>query len=592
MNQETRKCQNCKSEFIIEPEDLDFYKKMSVPLPTFCWQCRMQRRLTIRNERSLYKRVCELCKKEIVSVYSPEKKMCVYCPECYRSDKWDVFSYGREYDFNKPLFEQLDTLFREVPRPATNETNLINCSYCEDCVNCKNCYLVFGGYHCEDALYSYTPIFSKNVIDITLVNRSETVYEVSNLYGSYNVSFAHAADECLDSVFLYDCKGLKDCFGGINLRNKKYVIFNKQYSKKGYFEELKNWDIGSYAKLQEAKQRFQELYYATPRRFAFTKNAVNVSGNNISNAKNCHYCFSITEGCENLKFVHLAGLAFKDSCDAWAAGEKSHLLYEVTGCIGGEKVMFTNNTHHCIDVQYSNKCYHSSNLFGCAGIKKKNHCIFNKQYSKDEYHKLLPKIIEQAKKVPYVDARGREYRYGEFFPIEHMPIAYNESNAYEHFPMTAAEAAQQKYPWYIEPERNYKIDIRPAELPDHINDVSDNIIGKVIGCEHAGKCNERCTTAFKITARELDFYRQTKIALPRLCPNCRHAQREGRRNGMLELHHRRCQCAGSKSDNNVYQNIAEHFHGADHCPNEFETPFSPEREEIIYCESCYNSEIL
>ena len=44
------------------------------------------------------------------------------------------------------------------------------------------------------------------------------------------------------------------------------------------------------------------------------------------------------EGAENLKFVYMAGLAFKDSYDAWGAGEKSQLLYEVTGCAGGERV--------------------------------------------------------------------------------------------------------------------------------------------------------------------------------------------------------------------------------------------------------------
>ncbi len=28
------KCQNCHQEFIIEPEDFDFYEKIQVPAPT------------------------------------------------------------------------------------------------------------------------------------------------------------------------------------------------------------------------------------------------------------------------------------------------------------------------------------------------------------------------------------------------------------------------------------------------------------------------------------------------------------------------------------------------------------------------------
>jgi hypothetical protein len=589
---ETRACQNCKVQFTIEPEDFEFYKKLGVPAPTFCWRCRMQRRVAIRNERSLYKRTCQLCSKETISVYSPDKDLTVYCPECYRSDRWDPLSYGREYDFSTSLFEQLNRLFREVPRPAVNETNVVNCSYCEDCINSKNCYLVFGGYNCDNVQYSYTPIFSRNCVDVTFVNQCEMAYEASNSYGLYATSFAHVADECLDSAFLYDCKGVKKCFGGINLRNKSYYIFNKAYSKKEYEAEIKKWDIGSYATLQRAHEKFRQLYLATPRRWAITKNAVDVSGNNISNAKNCHYCFSVTEACENLKYVFMAGLAFKDSYDAWAAGEKSQLLYEVTGSIGGERVLFTNNTHHCVNVQYSNKCFHCQDLFGCVGLRKKNYCILNKQYPKGEYYALVNKIIEQAKQVPYVDGAGRRYLYGEFFPIEHMPMCYNESIANERFPLTREQAAELKYPWYEEPERRYAVTMQPGDLPDHINDVPDSIVNEIIACEHRGSCQQKCTTAFRITSRELEFYRQLKVALPRLCPNCRHAERDDRRNGMIELHERGCQCAGELSEKGTYKNTAVHAHGTAPCSNRFASAFAPSRQEIVYCEQCYQDELV
>lgn len=35
---ETKSCQNCKKDFIIEPEDFNFYSKMKVPAPTWCYQ--------------------------------------------------------------------------------------------------------------------------------------------------------------------------------------------------------------------------------------------------------------------------------------------------------------------------------------------------------------------------------------------------------------------------------------------------------------------------------------------------------------------------------------------------------------------------
>ena len=61
MQSETKQCQNCKNDFTIEPDDFGFYEKMQVPAPTFCPDCRAQRRFAFRNERNFYKRECDLC---------------------------------------------------------------------------------------------------------------------------------------------------------------------------------------------------------------------------------------------------------------------------------------------------------------------------------------------------------------------------------------------------------------------------------------------------------------------------------------------------------------------------------------------------
>lgn len=66
-------CQNCQKDFTIEPDDFGFYEKMGINVPKMCPECRSQRRSIFRNERFLYKRQCGLCKKEIISMYSPKK---------------------------------------------------------------------------------------------------------------------------------------------------------------------------------------------------------------------------------------------------------------------------------------------------------------------------------------------------------------------------------------------------------------------------------------------------------------------------------------------------------------------------------------
>ena len=180
--------------------------------------------------------------------------------------------------------------------------------------------------------------------------------------------------------------------------------------------------------------------------------------------------------------------------------------------------------------------------------------------------------------MPYTDKKGIIYKYGEFFPSELWPFAYNETIAQEYFPLTKEETQNGNFLWKDIEERNYKISLETENIPDHIRDVKDDIINQVISCEHEGKCKEQCTEAFKIVPEELKFYRRMSLPLPRLCPNCRHFQRLKQRNP-LKLWHRSCMC-----DKKNHNHIAK-------CPNEFETSYAPDRPEIVYCEKCYQQEV-
>ncbi len=116
MTTETRNCQNCKNQFTIEPGDFVFYEKFGVLAPKMCSLCRAQRRLAFRNERTLYKRRCDRCKKDVVSMYSPNKPYTVWCHDCWFSDDWDARDYGRPYDSSRSFFEQFKALWNEVPK--------------------------------------------------------------------------------------------------------------------------------------------------------------------------------------------------------------------------------------------------------------------------------------------------------------------------------------------------------------------------------------------------------------------------------------------------------------------------------------------
>ncbi|MBI4159892.1 hypothetical protein HY504_01870 [Candidatus Wolfebacteria bacterium] len=177
MNAETKTCQNCKLEFIIEPEDFAFYEKIKVPPPTFCPRCRFQRRMIWRNENILYKRTCDITGKEIFSMFSPDAPVKVYDRDYWWSDKWDALEYGREYDFTKPFFEQLKDLIGAVPWPSRSFLENVRSEYCMNCSHLKDCYLLFDADFSEESLYGVGVMQIKNSFDNLSLNFSELCYE-------------------------------------------------------------------------------------------------------------------------------------------------------------------------------------------------------------------------------------------------------------------------------------------------------------------------------------------------------------------------------------------------------------------------------
>ncbi len=225
----------------------------------------------------------------------------------------------------------------------------------------------------------------------------------------------------------------------------------------------------------------------------------------------------------------------------------------------------------CVEAEYSNNCHSCVNVFGSIGLKHASYVIFNKKYSREDYISLRARIIEQMKKTG---------EWGEFFPSMVSPFAYNETPALEWFPLTRTEAVKKGYRWKENKKRSYTPTKNVLDLPDTIAEVGDAFLNEVIECEHQGKCNEQCTEAFRITKRELQFYRRMNIPLPVLCPNCRHYQRFKKVNPP-KLWHRQCMCHKDHPQHNKVKP----------CPNEFKTSYAPNQPEIVYCEKCYQQEI-
>ncbi|MFA6353613.1 MAG: hypothetical protein WCW93_01635 [Candidatus Paceibacterota bacterium] len=565
MESEKKICQNCKNDFTIEPEDFKFYEKIKVPPPTFCPECRLIRRLCWRNERSLYKRTCDLCHKKIISMYDEDVIFPVYCPDCWKSDNWNPVEYAQDYNFNKPFFTQWKELFLRIPHQSVWQSGeCINTEYTNFVQDVKNVYLAYSTlWKSEDVFYSSNIDNSKNVIDSYNVVNSELIYENIGSVKNYNSQYSYWSTNCIDCNFILDCINCQNCFGCVNLRNKKYCIWNKQYEKEEYFEKIKNFNMGSFDSVQRSFQEFWSFTLKFPRKYDRIINCINVNGDELRNCKNSLFTFNAYD-MENVKFAYRC-VSSKDSMDI-CYNTFSELIYE--HAFGGSDNSFnakfiargfkTTNEVHYID-----SCRSSNNLFGCIGLESKQYCILNKQYTKEQYENLIPKIIQHMNDMPYVNEKGKVYKYGEFFPFEFSPFGYNETVIHELYPMTKEKALERGYNWKDKIENKYIITKKGEDLLDDIRDVDDSILNEVIECAITKK-------AFKITPFELQFYRQMNIPIPRVHYDERYKKRIALRNP-IKLWHRKCMKEG--------------------CKNEFETSYAPDRPEIIYCERCYQQEV-
>ncbi len=592
-NSESRICQNCKGSFVIDVQDFGFYEKIKVPPPTFCPECRFYRRLAWRNDWHVFKKKDALTGKEIFSLFPEESPVKIFEKEYWLSDAWDSMDYGRDYDFSKTFFEQFRDLHQTVPIAAHSIHNLTNCQYCANANNMKNCYFVRAATFTEDSAYLVWDHASRFSFDSHMTIRCELSYGNLNTINCYKTFFSVDLEDCQEMILCADCVGSNNCFGSFGLRNKSYHIFNEPYSKEEYFKKIKELNFGSYESLVALQKKAFEHWQRYPHKYMHGRRNSSVSGDYIYNSKNAKDCFRTRE-VEDVKWCQNILQGAVNNCyDYTNWGQNAELMYETL--VAGDNVSMIK---FCSQVwpnvkslEYCIFCQNSSDLFGCVSLRNKQYCIFNKQYSKEDYFKLREKIIKQMNEMPYISAGGQEYRYGEFFPAEFSPFPYQVSAAYEFIPLSEEEAKEKGYAAYSVEKPDYKTTIKADDLLDQIQDVKNDILNEVIECAHASRgCLHECTRAFRIVDRELDFCKRMEIPLPRLCVNCRYFERLIFRNPPI-LYRRECDCSGKKSKNNIYQNTAGHFHGEGRCLNEFETSYSPERPEIVYCEQCYQTEV-
>jgi len=572
MKSETKICQNCKKDFIIESNDFYFYERIKVPPPTFCGECRLIRRMATFNIRNLYNRNCGNCGGKTVSIFNPNSSYKVWCFSCYFSPEFDPTSYGVNYDFSINFFDQYEKMRRNIPLLCLEQSgnNSGGCEYANYTYSSKNIYLSHNVARSEDVYYSvFVNKDNRMCFDSLSFKEDELCYEVVDSNHNYDCIYLTKSDSCISSKFLFNCVNCQNCFMSSNQRNQNYIFRNIKLSKDEYNKAILEEKLNSYNSWKNLIHEYDKLRENTIVRFSKMVNSVDCTGDIIEHSKNCLSSFYIWNS-EDIKYVTYSVNAVKDSYDILDSGRGERMYESICSGKGNYEIAFCSRTFNTMQTYYCEGCMDCKHCFGCIGLKKKNYCILNKQYKKEDYEKLVSEIIKHMDEMPYVDKNNCQYRFGEFFPIEISTFAYNETMAYEQFPLSKEQILEKNYKWFDELDRNHKYTIESFFILDNLLDINDDILKETIHCEHNNDCSHQCTNAFRILPEELKFYKRMNLPIPRYCPNCRYFMRL-KRTSPWKLWHRKCMNKG--------------------CTNEFETSYAPERPEIVYCESCYQKEV-
>lgn len=377
--------------------DIALYEKFGCPPLNLSFIDAQRRRLCFRNERSLYTRKCDVSGETIISVYSPDKPFTIYKSDYWYGDNWDPLEYGQDFDFSKSFFEQFAELQLKVPRLALLNTKGVNSDYCNMTIGNKNCYLVFGGDFNEDCIYGTLCMHNVSCLDLDYSNDNNLCYELCDSINCYGSQFTFDSKNCTNCYFVSDCTGCTECILCSNLVQKQFYIENKPYSKEEYFQKKKELIDGSSAKSKKLFEKFLQLRTQRKVKFSHMVNCYNCTGDYLKNSKNCVQCFDVSDS-EDLKNVVMAHEA-KDSFESSFFGHNSELCFNLMSGVGVYNSKCSFFVVESSNIEYSKYILSSQNIFGCVGLRHKQYCILNKQYSESEFNNLRNRIVAHMKQT-------------------------------------------------------------------------------------------------------------------------------------------------------------------------------------------------
>jgi hypothetical protein len=338
----------------------------------------------------------------------------VVSSEEYEKLKDGLLRNSQDARSDRPLFEVMAERFQTTPMPALfSSTNDENSEYADCAGHTKNAYLSIIANHGENMLYSFSIKSANDVYNSAGVwDGCENVYCSSGVTGSSNVFYSRYLDACRDVWFCRNLIGCTECLFCEGLENASFHINNVPHTREEYFTKK--------AAILAQKSKFEAWYAAMPKDSRNLSSA-NSTGTFVSmseNVENGHWIYHVKDA-RNAIFT--GGKTEKtDLYDTVTCGATGHMYATLNGKFFSEYVYASSTITQSSHVFYSYNLVNCMYCIGCVGLINRSHCIYNEQYSPEEWFELATKIFESMQK---------EGTFGRFFPSTMNPFYFNDTVA-------------------------------------------------------------------------------------------------------------------------------------------------------------------
>lgn len=177
----------------------------------------------------------------------------------------------------------------------------------------------------------------------------------------------------------------------------------------------------NFQQFQEELQKLRQRFPVPPNYSIQSENSD--YGNYLYMCKDAYFCFETADS-NNITYLF-------DS-------------FKATHCVDGDYIIESGNCYDSVDTVSCNNCAYmnycsrlydsyfcwdcsdSHHLFGCVHLTHKEYCIFNKQFSPEEYEKKVAELMKRPIKENFAEMK----KLSEQFPVTQTNVMYSENCDY------------------------------------------------------------------------------------------------------------------------------------------------------------------